>query len=96
MKKMILLAVFALGYVLGTRAGRERYAQIMSAFDHVRTNPRVRETAQQAMDTAKQQAPVVADKVTSAASAAASKVSGSGSSSTANVPHMAGPQGDLP
>jgi hypothetical protein len=28
MKKLMTLAVFGLGYVLGTRAGRERYEQI--------------------------------------------------------------------
>jgi hypothetical protein len=28
MKKLMTAAVFALGYVLGTRAGRERYEQI--------------------------------------------------------------------
>lgn len=28
MKKLITLAAFGLGYVLGTRAGRERYEQI--------------------------------------------------------------------
>ena len=49
------------------------------------------------MDRAKQQAPVVADKVgsaASAASAAASKVKGSDSAPEPH--HMAGPQGDLP
>lgn len=28
MKKLMTLAAFGLGYVLGTRAGRERYEQI--------------------------------------------------------------------
>jgi hypothetical protein len=104
MKKLMYLMMFALGYVLGAQAGRQRYEQIMGALDHVRTNPKVRATAQQAVDTAKQQAPGMAEKVTSAASAAASKVTRSSSSdddtsSDANqhaVPHMAGPQGDLP
>jgi hypothetical protein len=81
MRKLMLLVAFALGYVLGTRAGRERYDQIMGTVDKVRQDPRVQEKTQQAVDAAKQQAPVVADKVTSAAStaasAAASKVTGS-------------------
>jgi len=103
MRKLMLLAVFALGYVLGARAGRERYEQLSGAFDKVRRDPRVQATAQQAVDTARQQAPVVADKVTSAASAAAAaaaKVTGSDPAhdraEERGVHHMAGPQGDLP
>ena len=99
MKKLTLLIAFALGYVLGTRAGRERYEQIMGTVDKVRQDPRVQERTQQAVDVAKQQAPIVADKVAGAASAATSaakeKVSGSAESSP-EPHHMAGPQGDLP
>jgi hypothetical protein len=95
MKKLMLLAAFALGYVVGARAGRQRYDQIMGAVDKVKNDPRVQEKTHQAVDVAKQQAPVVADKVTSAASAAAAKVKGS-DSETPHVHHMAGPQGDLP
>jgi hypothetical protein len=99
MRKLLLLAAFAVGYVLGARAGRERYEQIMSTMMRVKNDPRVQEKAHQAVDVAKAQAPVVADKVTSkvtsAASAAASKVSG-GSDDRPEPHHMAGPQGDLP
>ncbi|MGC4111475.1 MAG: hypothetical protein QM747_13835 [Nocardioides sp.] len=81
MRKLLLLVAFAAGYVLGARAGRQRYDQIMSMVDQVRTDPRVQQKAHQAVDLAKEQAPVVADKVTHAASAAASaaaaKVTGS-------------------
>ncbi len=99
MRKLTLLIAFGLGYVLGAKAGRERYAQIMGTVDKVRQDPRVQEKAHQVADTARQQAPVVADKVSSAASAATAaaanakdKVSGS-----SPEPHyMAGPQGDLP
>jgi hypothetical protein len=97
MKKLMLLAVFAMGYVLGAQAGRARYEQIMGTLNKLRNDPRVQEKTHQAVDLAKQQAPVVADKVTtaatSAASAAASKVKGS---DEPRVNHMAGPQGDLP
>ncbi len=94
MKKLMLLAAAGAGYVLGARAGRERYDQIVGAFDKVKSDPRVQEKAHQVADTARQQAPVVADKVTSAASSAASKVKGSDDSP--QPAHMAGPQGDLP
>jgi hypothetical protein len=94
MRKLLLLAAAGIGYVLGARAGRERYEQIMGTVTKVKNDPRVQEKAQQAMDMAKEQAPMVTDKVTSAASAAASKVSGNHSSPEPH--HMAGPQGDLP
>ena len=98
MRKLTLLIAFGLGYVLGAKAGRERYAQIMGTVDKVRQDPRVQEKAHQVADTARQQAPVVADKVSSAATsaAAAAKDKVGGSSSSHEVHHMAGPQGDLP
>jgi hypothetical protein len=94
MKKLLLLAAAGVGYVLGTRAGRERYDQIMGTVNKVKNDPRVQEKAHQAVDTARQQAPVVADKVASAASAAKDKVAGTDDSPQPH--HMGGPQGDLP
>jgi len=64
MRKLMLLVAAGVGYVLGARAGRERYDQIRGAVTKVRNDPRVQEKTQQAVDLAKQQAPVVADKVT--------------------------------
>lgn len=109
MKKLLLLAAAGVGYVLGTRAGRERYDQIMGTVDKVKSDPRVQEKAQQVVDVAKEHAPVVADKVTSAAGAAATaakgKVTGAGDGdetldklnpdSTARQENPY-PQGDLP
>jgi hypothetical protein len=97
MRKLLLLTAFAVGYVLGARAGRERYDQIMGTVGKVKDDPRVQERAHQAVDLAKAQAPVVADKVTSAATAAAGLVSDKvGGSDSPEPHHMAGPQGDLP
>jgi hypothetical protein len=96
MKKLMLLAAVAIGYVLGAKAGRERYDQIMRMMNRVKDDPRVQEKAHQAVDLAKDQAPVVAGKVTHAAGAASSKVTGHDSSSANGAHHMAGPQGDLP
>lgn len=42
MKKISILTAGAVGYVLGARAGRERYAQIKDAASSVRRNPKVR------------------------------------------------------
>ncbi len=93
-KRLPLLIAGGIGYVFGTRAGRERYEQMKSAYDKVRSDPRVQEKAQQATDLAKQQAPVVKDKVTEAAGAATEKVraaAGGAGSTNEN-----GPQGTLP
>jgi hypothetical protein len=61
----------------------------------VKNDPRVQQKTQHAVDTARQQAPLVADKVTSAAGAAAAKVSRPDSSEP-DPQHLAGPPGDLP
>ena len=74
MKKLTLLVAAGIGYVLGTRAGRERYEQIKGMAVKVKDDPRVQEKAAQAADLAKEQAPVVKDKVTGVASAAGAKV----------------------
>ena len=72
MRKLTLLLAVGIGYVLGTRAGRERYEQIKNAAFRVKENPRVQSAATTVTETAKEQAPVVAQKVTHAAGVAAS------------------------
>jgi hypothetical protein len=83
MKKLRVLAVFGAGYVLGARAGRQRYEQIAGAARKVADDPRVQRVAHRAQDAAAQQASAAAevakDKVTSAASSAADKVRGTDS-----------------
>lgn len=74
MRKLTLLLAVGVGYVLGTRAGRERYEQIRRTFLNVKDDPRVQNAAHTVAETAKEQAPVVKDKVTAAASGAASTV----------------------
>jgi hypothetical protein len=111
MKKLTLLAAVGVGYVLGTKAGRERYEQIKGTFIKVKDNPRVQETAQQAADFAVDKAPVVKEKVAEAAGSATAKVKGTVSSSSSSsatestadlnpdrlkLGEDTGPQGDLP
>ncbi len=72
MKKLLLLVAFAAGYVLGARAGRQRYEQIMNAANRVKDDPHVRSAASTVAETAKGQAPIVREKVAAAAGAAAS------------------------
>jgi hypothetical protein len=70
--KITLLAGGAIGYVLGTRAGRERYEQMRSQAQRLWQNPKVQEKAHQAQDFAKEKAPEVQHKMTDAATSAAS------------------------
>ena len=73
-KRLLLLIGFAIGYVAGSAAGRERYEQIRSLTLRVRNDPQVQAAAAAAADKAKEAAPVVKDKVVGAAGAAAHKV----------------------
>jgi hypothetical protein len=70
--KIMLLAGGAVGYVLGTAAGRERYEQIRTQARDLWNNPKVQEKAAQAQDLAKEKAPFVKDKVSGAASSVTS------------------------
>ena len=96
MSKILTLAVGAAGYVLGTKAGRERYEQIKTQANRVWSNPKIQRAASDAQDFAAEKAPVVKDKAASAAhkasssakdaaDTASSKISGArDSSSTSN------------
>lgn len=104
MKKLLVLIAGGVGYVLGTKAGRERYDQIMGTFNKVKDDPRVQEKAQQATDLAKEKAPVVKEKVAEAANTATAKVKSATSSDPADqlnpestvFQDNPGPKGDLP
>ncbi|MGJ9421564.1 hypothetical protein [Aeromicrobium sp. CF3.5] len=74
-KKATYLAAAAAGYVLGARAGRERYEEIKTQATKVWRDPRVQQAAGDAQDYAAQQAPVVKDKARSAADSASEKAS---------------------
>ena len=83
MSKLSLLVAAGAGYVLGARAGRQRYDQIAATARKVADNPKVQRVAHRAQDAAAQQAAAAAevakDKVSTAASAAANKVRGNDS-----------------
>lgn len=49
-KKLTILGIFAGGYVLGSRAGRERYEQIVEAANRVKADPRVDDVITRAED----------------------------------------------
>ncbi len=57
MSKILTLAAAATGYVLGARAGRERYEQIAGQAQRIWHDPRVRRAASDAKQTATDKAP---------------------------------------
>ncbi|GAA4711102.1 hypothetical protein [Nocardioides conyzicola] len=61
MSKSSLLIGVAIGYVLGSRAGHERYEQIKSGASKVAQNPKVQAAAGRAQEAVGQQAAAVAD-----------------------------------
>jgi len=68
--KAALLVGGAVGYVLGTRAGRQRYEQIMGQAQRLWANPKVQEKKAQAQDYAREKAPEVQHRVADAAASA--------------------------
>jgi len=78
MSKILLVAAGAAGYVLGARAGRERYEQIAEQAQRVWTNPKVAQKRQEAKDTAMAQAPVVKEKLQDVASTVSERMPSSG------------------
>ncbi|MBC7630692.1 hypothetical protein [Aeromicrobium sp.] len=74
MKKIPLLIVGVAGYVLGARAGRERYEQIRGQADKVWNNPTVQSAVDDVQTQAKQAGADVGSKVAEAASDAKTKV----------------------
>ena len=80
--KILLLTGVAIGYVLGSRAGRERYEEIKSAANKLWNDPRVQKPVHQAGEFVKDKAPEVAEFVADGAKKVVAQVSGSGSKST--------------
>lgn len=80
--KLILVAGVAAGYVLGARAGRERYEQIASAAGRFWQSKPVQRQVHQVEDFAKDKAPEVVDFVSGNVKKAVTR-KGRGSRSTA-------------
>lgn len=78
MKKLILIVGVAVGYVLGARAGRGRYEQIVDAVGRARRDPRVQsavsDVEQRATEAARQAAAKATETAQQAASRATEKV----------------------
>ncbi len=76
MGKLTLLAGAAIGYVLGAKAGRQRYDQIMGRATQTWSSEPVQSKIETAKETVKARAPKIADKVGEAAKHAESKLKG--------------------
>ncbi|POX39498.1 hypothetical protein C3486_17770 [Streptomyces sp. Ru73] len=61
--RLTFIAGLAIGYVLGTRAGRERYEQLRKSAQRIAQNPAVRNTAESAAQTGRQAATKAYDAV---------------------------------
>lgn len=85
--KILFLTGLGVGYVFGTKAGREKYEQISRAASRFWNDPRVQHRVDQVEDFVKDKAPEVAEFVSDNAkkvvSSVSGKKSGSGSSSSA-------------
>src|SRR5690554_3329788 len=92
--KILIVTGLAVGYVLGARAGRERYEEIKRAATKFWNDPRVKQQVETVEDFAKDKAPEVVDFISDNAKKVVSQVrssnkgggkkSGSGSSTGAS------------
>jgi hypothetical protein len=80
--KILLVTGLAAGYVLGTRAGREKYDQIMESVQKLWNDPRVQKQVHTAEGFVKDKGPEAAEFVTGQAKKVTSKVTSKKSSTT--------------
>jgi sRNA-binding protein len=80
MKKSLFVIAFgvAVGYVLGARAGRERYEEIVGRVNGVWQDPRVSRARREAAQYAREQAPVIAERAQAVAKAAPGAIADAG------------------
>jgi len=76
--KILFAAGLAVGYVLGTRAGRERYEHLKGAVTAFWNDPRVQKRVDQVEDFVKEKAPEVAEFVADGAKNLVGQVTGRG------------------
>lgn len=76
--KILFAAGLAVGYVLGTRAGRERYEQLKRAAQGFWNDPRVQRRVDQVEDFVREKAPEVAEFVSDGAKKVVGQMTGGG------------------
>lgn len=83
--KLTFLAGMGVGYVLGARAGRERYEQIVTKANELMRDPRVQQTAGQATHLAKEKADQAQHKVRDMASSHSGSPNGTSTGQSAST-----------
>lgn len=86
-KRLILLAGVGVGFVLGSRAGRQSYEKLKAQVEELWQDPRVQDSVTKATDTVKEQAPLVAERVKEKAPEVAGKVQSAAGSAVGAVQH---------
>lgn len=79
--KILFVAGLGIGYVLGTRAGREQYEKLKAQAARIWNDPRVQQQVDAVEEFVKDKAPEVAEFVTDNAKKVVTQVSGRGSAS---------------
>lgn len=75
--KILFVVGLGVGYVLGTRAGREKYDQMKAAVTKLWNDPRVQKRVDDAQEFVKEKAPEVAEFLADGAKKVVSQVSAS-------------------
>lgn len=89
--KILLVVGLGVGYVLGARAGRERYEEIVRSARGLWNDPRVQKQVNQAEDFVKDKAPEVAEYLSDGAKKVVRQVKGdSGSEKKSTAKSSAG------
>ena len=84
--KILFVAGLGVGYVLGTRAGREKYEELRTAAMKLWNDPRVQKQVDAAQDFVKDKAPDVAEFVSDNAKKVVAQVSGKKPATTTRKP----------
>ncbi len=92
MRKLMLLGAGAVGYVLGAKAGRERYDQIAAQAQKLRSNPTVQKKVDDAKHAAKDATDSVVDKAREQANGGPSTPAGTKPSATSTPTGATGPR----
>jgi hypothetical protein len=92
MKKLMFLGAGAIGYVLGAKAGRERYEQITEQAQKLRQNPKVQEKVGEARTKAQDAAGSAVDKAKEKAGGDSSTPAGTQPAATSTPTGATGPK----
>ncbi|SDS00821.1 hypothetical protein SAMN04489752_0783 [Brevibacterium siliguriense] len=66
-KRLILLTGLGVGFILGSRTGRQSYERLKAQAQDLWTDPRVQDTVEKANQSIREKSPAVADAVQTAA-----------------------------